>query len=117
MLLFIGAAILVSVGSVLIAGDITDAAEWRRSAPLLAGLAFTGGFWFTADKSGLLRYRAMAVASMATGLVLWAVGEGRNYDPVGYYLLAMGGFMLVAGAAALIRFLRRNPVLDDDEHP
>jgi hypothetical protein len=114
MLLFIAGAVLLMIAAVWAFGDITDAADWRRAAPLLAGLAFSGGFWFTADKSGLFRYRVLAVASSTVGVTAWALSEGKDYEPVGYYLLTMGVLLLVVGVAALVGFMRRNPVHDED---
>ena len=112
MLVFLAGAVLLMAASVWIFGDITNAGDWRRAAPLLAGLAFTGGFWFTAEKTGLFRFRLMAVASITVGVATWALSDGRDYDSVGFYLLIMGVLLLSTGVAALVGFVRRHPIQD-----
>ena len=112
MLVFLAGAVLLMAAAVWLFGDITSVEDWRRAAPLLAGLAFTGGFWFTADKSGLFRFRLLAVASITVGVATWALSDGRDYDSVGFYLLIMGVLLLCTGSAALVGFMRRHPIQD-----
>ena len=115
MLIFIAGAFALMAGAVWIFGDLDNPADWRRAAPLLAGLAFGGGLWYAANKSGLIRHRFLSLASVVLGVVTWVLSDGRNYDPVGFYLLGMGSLSLMVGTAALVGFTRRNPVLEKNE--
>lgn len=115
MLVFISGAVTLMIGAVWIFGDLNDPSDWRRAAPLLPGLAFAGGLWFSAQKSGLLRHRFLSVSSVAIGVTTWVLSDGRNYDPVGFYLLGMGCLSLLIGVAAFVGFARRNPISENDE--
>lgn len=116
MLLFIGGAILVMVLTVLISGGITDASEWRRAAPLLSGIALSGGFMYTATRSGLWRYRIISLWSIVSGILLWWMGTGESYILVAAHLLGLALPLAAIGVWTLTRFLRSHPVKDADSN-
>lgn len=114
MLTFIGGAFVVMILAIAIFGDLTEAAEWRRAAPLLSGLTLYGGFWYTGDRSGLVRYRVVAIYSVVTGVVLWAVGTGASYEGMVWHLLGLVVLLAAIGTWGLLHFLRTHPVVDSE---
>lgn len=112
MLVFIGGAIILMVGVIALSGGLTDVAEWRRAAPLLSGISLTGGFWYLADRSGLIRHRFVAVYSVVTGILLWVFTSGETYLPVAWHLLGLAAPLAAIGTWALVSFLRTNPTRD-----
>lgn len=112
MLLFIGGAFLLMVLAVLISGGLDDASQWRRAAPLLSGLSLFGGFWYTGEKSGYLRYRIIALLSVVSGVLLWWFGSGESYDGVVWHLLSLVVPLAVIGIWALRHFLKTYPIQD-----
>ena len=116
ILSFVAVALILMVLGIVATGDIGDASEWRRAAPLLSGMTLAGAFWYMADRSGLRRHRFVAVYSVATGIWLWVVGSGESYEAVIWHLL---GLVLVLGAMgtwALVHFLRTYPIHDGATH-
>lgn len=109
MLTFIGLAVLLMIVAIAVFGDIGDASEWRRAAPLLSGLALSGGFWYMGDRSGLLRHRLVAGFSIVTGVLLWAFSGGKNYEPVVWHLLGLACLLGALGSWSLLHFLRSHP--------
>lgn len=112
MLMFIGGAFLLMALAVLVFGDITDASEWRRAAPLLSGVTLAGGFWYAGDKSGLLRYRFISAWSLLSGVLLWWFGSGSSYDAVVWHLVGLAVPLAVIGIWSLLSFLRTHPIQD-----
>lgn len=114
MLGFLAGAFALMVLAVALSGGLTDAAEWRRAAPLLSGLGLFGGFWYLGGKSGLLRHRFVAVYSVATGVVLWVIGSGASYEGVIWHLLLVSALLAALGVWGLIHFLQTNPVVNKE---
>lgn len=112
MLMFIGGALLLMALAVLLFGDVTDASEWRRAAPLLSGLTLAGGFWYAGDKSGMLRYRLVSAWSAVSGVLLWWFGSGDSYSGVVWHLIGLAVPLAVIGVWSLMVFLRTHPVQD-----
>jgi hypothetical protein len=112
MLMFIGGALLLMALAVFAFGDITDASEWRRAAPLLSGLALSGGFWYAGDKSGMLRYRLISAWSVISGVLLWWFGSGASYSGVVWHLVGLAVPLATIGVWSLLIFLRTHPVQD-----
>ena len=100
------------VAAVAIFGDVSEASEWRRAAPLLSGFGFAGGFWYAGDRSGLMRHRAIAVYSAVTGALLWALSSGATYEPVVWHLLGLALPLAAIGAWSLEHFLRPHRLPD-----
>lgn len=112
ILIFLAVSVAIMVTTVAVFGDLTEAASWRRAAPLLSGLSLAGGFWYTARRSGFLRHRLAAAFSVVTGVVLWATGSGADYRSVVWHLLGLSALLTVSGGWGLARFLRTHPVQD-----
>jgi len=110
MLLFIAGSFVLVVVVVWLSGGIADPVEWRRAAPLMSGISLSGGFWYLSDKSGLIRHRFVAVASVLGGLGLWLFGSGNDYTGVVLHLAGLAVPLALLGAWSLLRFLRTNPV-------
>jgi phosphate/sulfate permease len=109
MLTFIAVAIALMVGAVALSGGLTEVAEWRRAAPLLSGISLTGGFWYLGDRSRLIRHRVVAIYSVVSGIVLWAISSGETYEPVAWHLLGLALPLAAIGTWALIHFVRTTP--------
>lgn len=112
MLIFIGGAFLLMVLAILIFGNITDASEWRRAAPLLSGLTLAGGFWYAGDKSGLIRYRLISAWSVISGGLLWWFGSGASYSTIVWHLVGVAVPLALIGIWSLLQFLRTHPIQD-----
>ncbi|NOY55412.1 MAG: hypothetical protein GXP34_05425 [Actinobacteria bacterium] len=115
MLLFLGLGFGITVAVIAISGELGNPGDWWRAAALLAGLSFAAGFWFAGRRSGLLRHRLLAVASVLTGILYWAIGSGAGYRPVAWQLATMGTLLLITGTVALVTFLRRNPTIEEPD--
>jgi len=109
MLLYLGGALALMVLVVWLAGGLGDAREWRRAAPLLSGITLAGGFWYAGDRSGLVRYRLIAVASVIGGVLLWALGSGESYALVAWHLAGLAVPLAVIGVWSLVLFVRSHP--------
>ena len=94
-------------------GDVTEAAEWRRAAPLVSGLTIAAGFWYAGTKSGYVRYRVVAAWSVVSGLLIWWFGSGASYAGVAAHLLGLAVPLAIIGTVVLVRFLGSHPIRDD----
>ena len=109
MLLFMGGAFALMALVVLLSGDLGDVSEWRRAASLFSGITLAAGFWYSADKSGLLRLRLVAAWSVLSGVLLWWFGSGETYSGVAWHLIGMALPLAAIGVWVLLRFLREHP--------
>ncbi len=112
MLLFIAGAFALMVVAVWLSGGLTDAAEWRRAAPLVSGISLSGGFWYAAEVSGFARHRFIAALSLGGGVLLWLFGSGDSYSGVVFHLILLAIPLAAIGAWALVRFVRTHPIQD-----
>ncbi len=115
MLLFLGGAFAATALLVWIGGGLTEAAQWRRAAPVLSGISLAGGFWYAARSSGLIRFRLIAVLSLFGGLALWIWGSGDSYSGVIWHLVGLAIPLAALGAWSLRRFVSTHPVRVDDD--
>jgi hypothetical protein len=113
ILVFCGVALALVMALIAVSGGITDAAEWRRAAPLLSGLTLAGAFWYLGDRSGLIRHRVVAMYSVATGFVIWLFTSGADYEGMVWHLLGMVLVLGGLGTWELIHFIRTHPVRDE----
>ena len=109
ILVFFGLAFAVMVAAIAVVGSITDAAEWRRAAPLLSGLLLAAAFWYLGDRSGLRRHRVLATYAVASGVVLWLIGSGADYEAMVWHLLGMVLLLGAVGTWGLVHFTRTHP--------
>lgn len=109
----VGAFLAVACGLALF-GVVTDHLAWRRAAPALAGILFAGGFLYLAEKSGLKRIYALAVASAVSGCLLALPGIGPGiegaYANLRVWAVIMALVCLAVGGLAFRRFLRETPI-------
>jgi dipeptide/tripeptide permease len=108
----IGVFLLVAV-TLTLSGHLTDNLAWRRAAPALAGLLFSGGFLYMAQQSRLVRHYVLAAVSVLLGgLMVWPTVEGA-YGNLRVWAVMMALVSLAVGADVLRRFLRNHPVVED----
>jgi len=110
MLLFMGGAFVVMVIVIAVVGDVSDAVEWRRAAPLLSGMLLAAGFWYAGKQSGLIRHRAIAGVSVVWGALLWWFGSGADYSGVVWHLIGLAVPLAAVGVWSLFRFTRTHPL-------
>jgi len=112
----VGAFLVVAAGLALL-GAFTDHLAWRRAAPALAGLLFSGGFLYLAQQSGLKRVYALAVASAVSGGLLAWPGIGPRiegaYASLRVWAVLMALLCLAVGGLAFRRFLRETPISEE----
>lgn len=110
MLLFLAFSFLLMVVAVAANGGLTDSSEWQRAAPLMSGISLAGGFWYTGDRSGLLRHRLIAAYSVVTGVMLWLLGVGEAYEAMVWHLLGLAVPLAAIGVWGLMSFTRTHPI-------
>ncbi|MCP3994795.1 MAG: hypothetical protein GY722_07000 [bacterium] len=109
MFLFIGGAFLVMALVVLLSGSLSEAADWRRAAPLMSGITLAAGFWYAGEQSGFLRHRFIAAFSVVSGILLWLFGSGETYAAVVWHLVGLAVPLVILGVWGLNHFLRSHP--------
>jgi hypothetical protein len=112
MLIFMAFSFALMIIAVVITGGISDAASWRRAAPIMSGISLAGGFWYMGDRSSFVRHKVIAVYSVVTGVLLWLVGTGESYETIVWHLLAVAAPLAALGTWGLVHFLRTHPVQD-----
>ena len=109
MLLFIGGAFALMFLVVLVFGSLSEAADWRRAAPLVSGVTLAAGFWYAGEQSGFLRHRVIAALSVVSGFLLWLFGSGETYAAVVWHLAGLAVPLAFLGVWGLNRFLQSHP--------
>ena len=114
MLAFIAGSFALMALVVIVTGGATDAAEWRRAAPLVSGVTIAAGFRYAAVRSKMARHNAIAAWSAVSGGLAWWVGTGESYSYVGWHLLGVAIPLAIVGAWTLTNFLQHHPVADGE---
>lgn len=96
-----------------IAGLLTDNLAWRRAAPAIGGLLFSGGFLYLAQRSQSWRHYLLVIASVLFGVVMVFPLESEPYGNFRVWALLMSLLCLGMGAYVLWRFVKRNPVVEE----
>jgi hypothetical protein len=109
ILVFCAGALVVMVGVIALSGGITEAAEWRRAAPLLSGLVLSGALWYMGDRSGLKRHRFVAIFSVVMGVLIWAFTSGADYEGMVWHLLSLVAVLGALGTWGIVHFIRTYP--------
>lgn len=107
MALFFIAVIGATLAIATLAGR--DIALVSQSYPAVAGFLCAGGLWYTASRSGLVRFYMHAGLSIALGLALEVFTDG-SFHSLRYYFAVMGGYLFLVGLIIFVRFLHRYPV-------
>ena len=109
MLVFMGGAFVLMTAVVFLLGGLGDVSTRRRAASLMSGATIAAGFWYSAEKSGLLRLRLIAAWSVLSGVLLWSFESGETYSGVVWHLIALALPLAAIGVWALLKFLREHP--------
>ena len=98
-------------------------ALWWSWLPLFVGMMLLGALAHAHAKSVSRRYTAFALIAVAAGLLTSLLTFTSPEARLTAYLLAMGGFFLLAGTVVFVRFLRSHPIaptapqeVADDRH-
>jgi len=104
---------LAAAVSLALIGHATDNLAWRRLAPAIAGLLFSGGFAYLARQSGLTRHWVLATLSVVTGIAMVLPRIVEPYGNLRVWALVMGLLCLLGGAEVLRRFVRDHPLVEE----
>lgn len=111
---FFAAAIVLAIS-----GHLSDNLSWRRAAPAIGGLLFSGGFLYLAQQSRLARHWVLAGLSAVTGILMIVPNIQAPYGSLRVWALVMSLFSLVIGGVVLRHFVRTTPLAEErmpDEH-
>lgn len=103
--------------STLATGSLWSLEHWPVWAPLLAGLTLAGGFLYAFLACGLQRYAAYAVMAVVGSVFFWRFPFGASINPsdrLTLFLFTMAFVQIATGAAAMVAFVRRYPVVAED---
>jgi hypothetical protein len=89
------------------------AAPWLKWSPALVGTLISGGFIYSASKSGAARYYVFVVLSVGLGFA-FSILFSEPYTGLTFYLLTMGALFILCGAVTFLRFLRKYPLLAEE---
>jgi hypothetical protein len=101
----------------LATGDLWAFERWPTWAPVVAGFILAWGFLDTARKSGVVRFRVLAAASVAGSLFFWLFPFGPRINPsdrLTLFLFATAGVLMAVGLATMTRFVRRRPIVPEE---
>ncbi len=101
----------------LATGEAWSFETWPTWAPVVAGLILAWGFLDTARKSGVVRFRVFAAASLAGSLFFWLFPFGPRINPsdrLTLFLFAAAGVLMAVGAVTMTRFVRSRPIVSEE---
>jgi hypothetical protein len=102
---------LIALITVLIAtGDINEPANWYRWMPIFFGIWMAGIFLGLGLHVRLVRYYVLAGVALVSGPAFAFLSPVRKLENIGLFLVMVGAVLLVCGAFAFIRFLRKYPL-------
>jgi hypothetical protein len=107
----------VVAATTLATGEVWSLERWPSWAPVVAGLILALGFLDTARKSGVVRFRVFAAASLAGSLFFWLFPFGARINPsdrLTLFLFATAGVLMAVGAATMTRFVRSRPIVSEE---
>ncbi|MEN8164705.1 MAG: hypothetical protein ABFS37_11300 [Acidobacteriota bacterium] len=94
-------------------GHITDNLAWRRAAPAIGGLLFSGGFLYLAQQSRLARHWFLAAFSAVTGILMVLPPIPEPYGNLRVWAMVMALVCLTVGAVVLRGFVKTTPLVDE----
>jgi hypothetical protein len=101
----------------LATGEVWSFETWPTWAPVVAGLILAWGFLDTARKSGVVRFRVFAAASVTGSLFFWLFPFGARINPsdrLTLFLFAIAGVLMAVGAWTMTRFVRSRPIVSEE---
>jgi hypothetical protein len=108
-LLFVPLTMLILV---LLGDRIGNPYRWL---PAFVGMLFAGALLYCAAQSRLTRYYALAAWSALVGLLFSLPSYPGRLDGIRQVLWWAGGALAISGAINLARFVRRRPLLVEEE--
>jgi hypothetical protein len=99
----------------LLASLIAVSPNVRAWLPAVNGFLLGAAVFLFANRVGLLRFYVLAALSSLTGFVIAAAGFG-DIKGVSLYYAVFGASVTVSGVAALIVYLRRSRLPEEDGH-
>ena len=106
--------VLVVAGLAIISygllGSNQDNSTLRQWSPAIAGIICSGGFFYIAYKSGLVRLHIFMIISVISGIILSAIKFEGDYTGMSLFCVVIAAMSSVSGITIFIRFLRNNPI-------
>ncbi|MHA1984138.1 MAG: hypothetical protein ACW967_07265 [Candidatus Hodarchaeales archaeon] len=114
LLLFTG-LILTLIALVAFNGDPFSIYDWGRWVPMLFGWIMFGPSLYLVESTGFRRYYLFGIFATSLGFVFSVLSFEDIYFRLFAYFEVMGIVILVLGILRLILFIKKYPVLEQEE--
>lgn len=84
-------------------------------APLLVGVALLQPASYLVERSGLKRYYGFGVATVILGVLLFILPLPHPADNMSVFMFLSGAILSLAGITSMVRFIRKYPVLEEED--
>jgi hypothetical protein len=108
MLVFTLSVAAVFVICLILFGDVTDPALYRKWCPTVFAMILLGAFIYLHSKSGEAGPWVYALVTIGLGL-LFSILDFDGYEGTIYWCLSVGVFFMIAGLSRFVLFLRKYP--------
>ncbi len=109
------AAVLAIVMVVVLAREGEKTQTLYKWVTLLPALILVAAFSFTGQKTGFLRYYAMAAFALVAGVIVPFADLPNKMDNIALYLAIAGSVFFVWGTVIFLHFLRTYPIRAEEE--
>lgn len=113
------AALLAAVIAVAMVVVLAQAGEKTQAlykwVSLLPALILVAGLSFMGQKTGFVRFYAMAAFALVVGVIVPFADLPRKLDNIALYMLVVGPVFFVLGTAIFLHFLRTYPIRTEEE--
>ncbi|MHA1882990.1 MAG: hypothetical protein ACTSUO_08100 [Candidatus Thorarchaeota archaeon] len=111
LIVFLMTVVNIAFWLMLFSPVLTELIVWIKWFPAIFGLLFIGPSYYIYSKTGYPLWFLLGIGATILGFFFSLI----EFTPVllgwFFYLLSIGGILVIAGCIAFIRFLRNNPVI------
>ena len=99
-----------AVISFFLLGNIQDDLTLRKWSPAIAGVICSGGFFYLALKSGLIRLYVFIAIAVSSGIIFSAMKFEGDYTGMSLFFFIIAIMTFISGIVHFVSFLRENPI-------
>jgi len=111
LILFLMTVVNIAFWLMLLSPVLTELVVWIKWFPAIFGLLFIGPSYYISSKTGYPLWFLFGIGATILGFLFSLI----EFTPVllgwFFYLLSIGGILVIAGCIAFIQFIRNNPVI------
>ncbi len=111
LILFLMTVVNLAIWLMIFSPVLTELIVWIKWFPAIFGLLFIGPSYYISSKTGYPLWFLFGIGATILGFLFSLI----EFTPVllgwFFYLLSIGGILVIAGCIAFIRFIRNNPVI------